>query len=75
MGRDDFTAEAEARRAKRDIRAPCMYKAWNEVQRKDTEFYPAVDCDCECSHCGWNPEVAARRIARLKERMQGGGTE
>lgn len=24
--------------------------------------YPAVDCDLDCKHCGWNPEEAKRRM-------------
>lgn len=73
MKRSDYEIEAEERRSKVAIRAPCMYKKWNEVQHRDTEYYPAVSCSCECERCGWNPEVAAARIARLKERLQMGG--
>lgn len=73
MSRSDFESEVEERRSKKAIRGPCVYTAWNEVKHRDTEFYPAVSCDCECDKCGWNPAVAAVRIARLKERLQMGG--
>lgn len=75
MSRADFEMEAEERKSKTSIHAPCVYIAWNESKRRDVECYPAVTCSCECHRCGWNPEVADARIAQLKERLQIGGAE
>ena len=72
MASNSYTADAEDRKMKRSIHAPCVYTAWNEYLKKDTEFYPAVGCSYDCKRCGWNPDVAAERIARIKEEMEGG---
>lgn len=34
------------------------------------DYNPEIICDSkECYHCGWDPEVAERRIAKIKEEM------
>jgi len=73
MSRADIEIEAEERRTKRSIRAPCVYNIWSDVKNREIEWYPAVSCSCECDKCGWNPKVAAARINRLKERLNIGG--
>ena len=44
---------------------PCIYMEWNEILEKDRPRKPAVDCNLECDHCGWNPEVAKKRIKKI----------
>ena len=46
------------------IDIPCAYINWNERLGKDESRRPAVDCDLDCKHCGWNPEVAKKRIEK-----------
>lgn len=41
--------------------APCGVTFRDRDDKLKTE-YPAVDCDMDCKHCGWNPKEAARRI-------------
>ena len=37
---------------------------------RDCDYNRAIICDSEeCYHCGWDPEVAKRRIEKLKEDM------
>lgn len=55
-----------ARNSKNGLRAPCMFIRWDERKHADIEAYPAVSCDYNCDHCGWNPDVAADRVERLK---------
>ena len=45
---------------------PCVYMAWNEILEKDKPRKPAVDCNLDCDHCGWNPEVAKKRIQKIR---------
>jgi hypothetical protein len=49
---------------KQKINAPCSFMVWSETQQRDIKVYPAVDCDLKCDKCGWNPEVAGRRLAK-----------
>lgn len=61
--------ERENDKIKKEISAPCKYMRTLE-NGKQKVSYPAVDCDFQCTHCGWNPVVAKRRIA---ERFEQGG--
>ena len=37
---------------------------------RDCPYNRAIVCDSEeCYHCGWDPEVAERRIEKIKEEM------
>jgi len=45
---------------------PCIYMEWNEIIEKDQPRRPAVDCNRDCDHCGWNPGVAKERLKRMK---------
>ena len=45
---------------------PCVYMEWNEILEKDRHRKPDVDCNMDCDHCGWNPEVAQKRILKMK---------
>ena len=45
---------------------PCVYMEWNEILEKDRPRKPAVDCNLDCDHCGWNPEIAQKRIIKMK---------
>ena len=44
------------------IGAPCEYEFYEEKKQKNVTSWPAVDCDYDCLHCGWNPEEAKRRM-------------
>ena len=72
MAREGYVSEAEDRKMKRSIRAPCVYTAWNNILKQETEFYPAVWCEHDCAHCGWNPLVAEARLAKIRARLEGG---
>ena len=45
---------------------PCVYMEWDAILEKDRPRKPAVDCNLDCDHCGWNPEVAQKRIIKMK---------
>ena len=45
---------------------PCVYIEWNEILEKDRPRKPDVDCNMDCDHCGWNPEVAKKRIQKIR---------
>lgn len=45
---------------------PCATSEWNERQNRTVWHKPPVDCVFNCEACGWNPEVANRRIKKLK---------
>ena len=53
------------RRDKRLIQAPCAYRALDPVTKRMRDFYPPVSCLFDCKHCGWNPEVKAKRVAKM----------
>ena len=44
---------------------PCIYMEWNEIIEKDQPRRPAVDCNRDCDHCGWNPSVAEARLKKM----------
>ena len=54
---------------------PCVYMEWNEILEKDRPRKPAVDCKLDCDHCGWNPEVAQKRIQKIKSEISEQTTE
>ena len=64
----DYQVGEAARKAKKELRAPCSYTVFDERLQKNVETYPAVLCHRECDRCGWNPEVGKRRIQALLER-------
>ena len=43
----------------------CVYMEWNEIMEKDKPRKPAVDCDMDCDHCSWNPEVQKARLEKM----------
>ena len=45
---------------------PCVYMEWDEILEKYRPRKPAVDCNLDCDHCGWNPEIAQKRIIKMK---------
>ena len=45
---------------------PCVCMEWNEILEKDRPRKPAVDCNLDCDHCGWNPDVAQKRLLKMK---------
>ena len=61
---DEEKASGE-RRDKRLIQAPCAYRALDPVTKRMRDFYPPVSCLFDCEHCGWNPEVKAKRVAKM----------
>ena len=56
---------AEARQTKVTLRAPCVYQDWSDVHQKVADVFPAVNCNYDCSHCGWNPDVAKARLQKM----------
>ena len=52
---------------KRSMNAPCLYleegKGGHIIRHA-----PAVDCEWDCDHCGFNPRVKERRLAKLGHR-------
>ncbi len=44
------------------INAPCGVTYKDSGGKIKTE-YPAVDCNMDCKHCGWNPKEAERCMA------------
>lgn len=61
---------ANVKKAKDIIHAPCAYEGWSDMLKRDTRFYPAVDCDYDCEHCGWNPVVALRRKEKMRNELE-----
>ena len=57
--------EAGDRKQKRKVNAPCGYERWDDELQKNVTWYPAVLCEMDCSHCGFNPAVKEQRINRL----------
>jgi hypothetical protein len=41
-------------------------------QKKNLGIYCGHSTYDHCDHCGWNPEVAERRIEKLKEEKEDG---
>ena len=46
----------------------------DEKQRGNCQYTPGINCDDtapQCSKCGWNPEVSAKRLQKIRtEREQ-----
>lgn len=57
---------AVVRKSKSSVSAPCSYEAWDEVRRKNVQVFPAVNCAYHCDTCGWNPEVAKKRVEKMQ---------
>ena len=60
----------EERRDKRRIQAPCAYRALDPVTKRMRDFYPPVSCLFDCEHCGWNPEVKEKRVAKMLAELE-----
>ena len=61
---------ANAKKAKDIIHAPCAYEGWSDMLKRDNRFYPAVNCDYDCEHCGCNPVVALRRKEKMRNELE-----
>ena len=44
---------------------PCAMEEWNTRKQRIDYIKPAVECMLECNKCGWNPEVAKRRLQKM----------
>ena len=55
-----------ARPTKPGLRAPCMFYYYDERRDRTVDTYPAVSCKYNCNTCGFNPEVQARRLEKMK---------
>ena len=65
---DEEKAIAE-RASKRQIEAPCVFKAPDPRTGRLRDYFPSVICDVKsCSKCGWNPEVAEERKKKREEK-------
>lgn len=49
--------------------APCVYPTWNSIMHKDVYIHPDVNCDRNCTKCGWNPDVAERRLVKIRAKL------
>ena len=58
-----------ARTTKPGLRAPCIFMYYDERRKRTVDAYPAVSCTYQCETCGFNPEVAARRLEKMKNGM------
>lgn len=66
---DEKNAKQE-RMDKRKIQAPCAFKAPDPRTGRLRDYYPAVACPRDCDHCGWNPEVKEKRVAKMRAELQ-----
>lgn len=57
------------RKSKSSKKAPCVYEVYDEVFHKKMQVYPAVNCGYHCSHCGWNPEIAQKRVEKMQAEL------
>ena len=60
---------AVVRKSKSSVSAPCSYEAWDEVRRKNVQVFPAVNCAYHCDTCGWNPEIAKKRVEKMQAEL------
>ena len=60
---------AVVRKSKSSMSAPCAYEAWDEVRHKNVEVFPAVICGYHCDTCGWNPEIAKKRVEKMQAEL------
>ena len=60
---DDYTPNRK--RTKRGIKAPCAFEEWDDAAQKEVVRYPAAGCATDCQHCGWNPDVAKKRLIKM----------
>ena len=60
---------AVVRKSKASVSAPCSYEAWDEVRRKNIQVFPAVNCAYHCGTCGWNPEIAKKRVEKMQAEL------
>ena len=60
---------AVVRKSKSSVSAPCSYEAWDEVRNKNVQVFPAVNCAYHCDTCGWNPEVAKKRVEKMQAEL------
>lgn len=61
---------AVVRKSKSSVSAPCAYEAWDEVRRKNVQVFPAVNCAYHCDACGWNPEIAKKRVEKMQAEIE-----
>lgn len=61
---------AVVRKSKSSMSAPCSYEAWDGVRRKNVQVFPAVNCVYHCDTCGWNPEVAKKRVEKMQAEIE-----
>lgn len=57
------------RKSKSSKKAPCVYEVYDEVFHKKMQGYPAVNCGYHCSSCGWNPEIAQKRVEKMQAEL------
>lgn len=46
-------------------KAPCVYRSPDPRTKRKRDYYPNVNCEFHCDHCGWNPAVAKKRVAKM----------
>ena len=66
---DEIDATKE-RMDKRKIQAPCAFKGPDPRTGRLRDYYPSVACPYDCAHCGWNPAVAKKRVAKMLAELE-----
>lgn len=44
---------------------PCKFQVWNQKKERYELILPAVNCGRNCDSCGWNPDVAEKRLEKM----------
>ena len=70
MGNNSYDNELKDRRYKKRVKAPCIFKDVNPRTNKPEDFYPTVQCQFNCSKCGWNPDVRKLRVAKARAEIE-----
>lgn len=49
---------------------PCAFYDWDDAAARDRLAHPTDSCQMQCGICGFNPNVADRRIERWRREWQ-----
>ncbi len=70
VGRGNQPSEFMLSEEKRVSRALCTKVEYSSKNGRTVKSYtfPAVDCELDCDHCGWNPVVREVRLMQLRRK-------
>ena len=51
-------------------KAPCVFRSPDPRTKRKHDYYPSVNCEFHCDHCGWNPAVAKKRVAKMLAELE-----